>query len=62
MFGGKLESVDDSKAIAVTGVLQVVRLDNAVAVVAQHMGAAKKGLAALEIHVGRRPERDAQHG
>jgi isoquinoline 1-oxidoreductase beta subunit len=48
-FGGKLASVDDSKARAVNGVRQVVRLDNAVAVVADHMGAAKKGLAALAI-------------
>jgi isoquinoline 1-oxidoreductase beta subunit len=49
VFGGKLASVDDSKARAVNGVRQVVRLDNAVAVVADHMGAAKKGLAALAI-------------
>ena len=34
---------------AVKDVYQVVRLDNAVAVIAAHMGAAKKGLAALEI-------------
>lgn len=49
VFGGKLKSVDDSKALAVKGVRQIVRLDNAVAVVADHMGAAKKGLAALTI-------------
>jgi isoquinoline 1-oxidoreductase beta subunit len=49
VFGGKLKSVDDSKALAVKGVHQVVRLDDAVCVVADHMGAAKKGLAALEI-------------
>jgi isoquinoline 1-oxidoreductase beta subunit len=49
VFGGKLANVDDSKARAVNGVRQVVRLDNAVAVVADHMGAAKKGLAALDI-------------
>ena len=49
VFGGKLASLDDSKAKAVKGVRQVVRLDEAVAVVADHMGAAKKGLAALEI-------------
>ncbi|MDR3409293.1 MAG: xanthine dehydrogenase family protein molybdopterin-binding subunit [Methylovirgula sp.] len=47
VFGGKLGSVDESKAKAVNGVRQIVRLDNAVAVVADHMGAAKKGLAAL---------------
>jgi isoquinoline 1-oxidoreductase beta subunit len=48
-FGGRLKSVDDSKAKAVRGVRQIVRLDDAVAVVADHMGAAKKGLAALII-------------
>jgi len=49
VFGGRLAGVDDSKAMAVKGVRQVVRLDDAVAVVADHMGAAKKGLAALDI-------------
>jgi isoquinoline 1-oxidoreductase beta subunit len=49
VFGGKLASVDDSKAKAIKGVRQVVRLDDAVAVVADHMWAAKQGLAALEI-------------
>src|SRR6266851_3363268 len=49
VFGGKLRSVDDTAAKAVKGVRQIVRLDDAVAVVADHMGAAKKGLAALVI-------------
>jgi isoquinoline 1-oxidoreductase beta subunit len=49
VFGGKLKSVDDSKALAVKDVFQVVRVNDAVAVIAAHMGAAKKGLAALEI-------------
>jgi isoquinoline 1-oxidoreductase beta subunit len=49
VFGGKLKSVDDSAAKAIKGVRQIVRLDDAVAVVADHMGAAKKGLAALKI-------------
>src|SRR5258707_2054936 len=48
-FGGRVKSVDDSTAKAVKGVRQIVRLDDAVAVVADHMGAAKKGLAALVI-------------
>ena len=48
-FGGRVRSVDDSKAKAVRGVRQIVRLDDCVAVVADHMGAAKKGLAALVI-------------
>jgi isoquinoline 1-oxidoreductase beta subunit len=49
VFGGRLKSVDDRAAKAVKGVRQIVRLDDAVAVVADHMGAAKKGLAALVI-------------
>jgi isoquinoline 1-oxidoreductase beta subunit len=49
VFGGKLESVDDSKAKTIKGVVQIVHLDDAVAVVADHMAAAKKGLAALDI-------------
>jgi isoquinoline 1-oxidoreductase beta subunit len=49
VFGGRVKRVDDAKARAVKGVRQVVRLDDAVAVVADHMGAAKKGLAALVI-------------
>jgi isoquinoline 1-oxidoreductase beta subunit len=49
VFGGRVKSVDDSAAKAVNGVRQIVRLDDAVAVVADHMGAAKKGLAALKI-------------
>jgi isoquinoline 1-oxidoreductase subunit beta len=48
-FGGKVKSVKDSAARAVKGVRQIVRLDDAVAVVADHMGAARKGLEALEI-------------
>ena len=49
VFGGRLKSVNDAAAKAVKGVHQIVRLDDAVAVVADHMGAAKKGLAALVI-------------
>jgi isoquinoline 1-oxidoreductase beta subunit len=45
-FGGKLVSVDEAKAKGVRGVTQVVRLDDAVAVVAIHTWAAKQGLAA----------------
>jgi isoquinoline 1-oxidoreductase subunit beta len=48
-FGGRVKRVDDAAAKAVKGVRQIVRLDDAVAVVADHMGAAKKGLAALKI-------------
>ena len=49
VFGGRVKSVDDAAARAVKGVRQIVRLDDAVAVVADHMGAATKGLAALKI-------------
>jgi isoquinoline 1-oxidoreductase subunit beta len=49
VFGGRLKSVDDAAAKAVKGVRQIVQLEDAVAVVADHMGAAKKGLAALKI-------------
>ncbi|MEA3027413.1 MAG: isoquinoline 1-oxidoreductase subunit beta [Alphaproteobacteria bacterium] len=49
VFGGHVKSVGDSAAKAVKGVRQIVRLDDAVAVVADHMGAAKKGLEALKI-------------
>ncbi|MGB6350638.1 MAG: molybdopterin cofactor-binding domain-containing protein [Pseudolabrys sp.] len=48
-FGGRVRRVDDTAARAVKGVSQIVQLDAAVAVVADHMGAAKKGLAALKI-------------
>ena len=47
--GGRVKSFDETAARAVKGVRQIVRLDDAVAVVADHMGAAKKGLAALKI-------------
>jgi isoquinoline 1-oxidoreductase beta subunit len=49
VFGGRVKSVDDTAAQAVKGVRQIVRLEDAVAVVADHMGAAKKGLTALKI-------------
>ena len=45
-FGGKLVAVDEAKAKAVPGVTQVVRLEDAVAIVAAHTFAAKQGLAA----------------
>jgi isoquinoline 1-oxidoreductase beta subunit len=48
-LGGTLLSVDDTKAKTIPGVRQVVKLDNAVAVIADHMWAAKQGLAALDI-------------
>ncbi|GLS33519.1 isoquinoline 1-oxidoreductase, beta subunit [Mesorhizobium albiziae] len=49
VFGGRVKRVDDVAAKAVNGVRRIVQLDDAVAVVADHMGAAKKGLEALVI-------------
>jgi isoquinoline 1-oxidoreductase beta subunit len=49
VLGGKLAGIDEAKAMAIHGVRQIVRLDDAVAVVADHMWAAKQGLAALAI-------------
>ena len=49
VLGGQVAGLDDSKAKAIKGVRQIVRLDEAVAVVADHMWAAKQGLAALAI-------------
>lgn len=49
VFGGKVGKVDDSAAMKVAGVRKVVVLDDAVAVIGDHMWAAKKGLDALEI-------------
>jgi isoquinoline 1-oxidoreductase subunit beta len=49
VFGGKVAKVDDSAAKKVPGVQQVVVLDDMIAVVGDHMWAAKKGLDALVI-------------
>ncbi len=47
--GGKLKGADDSAAKKIAGVRQIVRLDDAVAVVADNMWAARQGLAALDV-------------
>jgi isoquinoline 1-oxidoreductase subunit beta len=49
VFGGKVGKVDDRAAKKIPGVRQIVVLDDAVAVVGDHMWAAKKGLDALKI-------------
>jgi isoquinoline 1-oxidoreductase beta subunit len=49
VFGGKVASVDDRAARQIPGVRQVVVLDDAVAVVGDHMWAAKKGVEALVV-------------
>ncbi|WP_338758594.1 xanthine dehydrogenase family protein molybdopterin-binding subunit [Massilia sp. METH4] len=47
VIGGKLIASNDPKALAVPGVREVLKIGNAVAVVASNMWAAKQGLAAL---------------
>ena len=49
VLGGKVARVDDARARAIPGVRQVVVLDDLVAVVGDHMWAAKQGLAALDV-------------
>ena len=49
VVGGKLRAVDDRRARQITGVRQIVSIDNAVAVVADDMWAAKRGLSALKL-------------
>jgi len=58
VFGGKLARVDDSAARKVPGVQKVVVLDDLVAVVGDHMWAAKKGLDALAIDWEEGPNAD----
>jgi isoquinoline 1-oxidoreductase subunit beta len=47
-FGGKLKAVDEKPALAIAGVSKVVKLDNAVIVLADGYWNAHKGLAALK--------------
>ena len=49
VLGGTVAGLDAAKAMAIAGVRQIVKLDDVVAVVADHMWAAKQGLAALAI-------------
>jgi isoquinoline 1-oxidoreductase subunit beta len=49
VFGGKVGKVDDTAAKKIPGVQKIVVLDDLVAVVGDHMWAAKKGLEALDI-------------
>ncbi|HWI86880.1 MAG TPA: xanthine dehydrogenase family protein molybdopterin-binding subunit [Sphingomonas sp.] len=49
VLGGTLKSLDDSAALKVRGVRQIVRLPDAVAVVADHYWGARKGLEALTL-------------
>ncbi len=58
VFGGKVRGVDDSAAKKVPGVQQIVVLDDLVAVVGDHMWAAKKGLDALVLDWDEGPNAD----
>lgn len=49
VFNGKVAAVDDTVALAVPGVRQIVRLEDLVAVVADNTWAARKGLSALKV-------------
>jgi len=49
VFGGKVAHMNEAAAKAVPGVQQVIALDDMVAVVGDHMWAAKKGLEALKV-------------
>ncbi|MEW6397103.1 MULTISPECIES: molybdopterin cofactor-binding domain-containing protein [unclassified Afipia] len=49
VFGGKVAQVDDKAARAIQGVRQVIVLNDTVAVVGDHMWAAKSGIEALKI-------------
>ncbi|MDB5605470.1 MAG: aldehyde dehydrogenase [Bradyrhizobium sp.] len=49
VFGGKIGKVDDAAAKKIPGVQKVVVLDDMVAVVGDHMWAAKQGLDALDV-------------
>ncbi|HUO01159.1 MAG TPA: molybdopterin cofactor-binding domain-containing protein [Rhizomicrobium sp.] len=49
VLGGKVAHVDDGRARTIPGVRQIVVMDDAVAVVGDHMWAAKRGLDALAV-------------
>jgi len=49
VIGGTVAGIDEARAKGIKGVRQVVRLDDLVAVVGDHMWAAKQGLAALGV-------------
>jgi isoquinoline 1-oxidoreductase beta subunit len=49
VFGGTVASFDEAAALKVAGVHQVAKLDNAVAVIADHYWAARQGLEAANV-------------
>ena len=58
VFAGKVAHVNDKRAKTTPGVRQVIVLDDFVAVVGDHMWAAKQGLAALDITWDEGPNAD----
>jgi isoquinoline 1-oxidoreductase beta subunit len=58
VIGGTLKSVNDAKARQVQGFRRTLKIHDAVAVVADHYGAAKKALALLEIEWDDGPNRE----
>jgi len=58
VLGGKVAHVNDERAKTMPGVRQVIVLDDFVAVVGDHMWAAKQGLAALDITWDEGPNAD----
>jgi isoquinoline 1-oxidoreductase beta subunit len=48
-FGGRLVGINDKRTRAIPGVIAVLQLDGAVAVVGEHFWAAKQGLDALDV-------------
>ena len=62
VFGGKVARVNDAAAQSVPGVRQIVVLDDLVAVVGDHMWAAKQGLDALEVTWDEGPNANAVDG
>jgi isoquinoline 1-oxidoreductase beta subunit len=48
-LGGRLSGINDQRTRAIPGVVEVIALDHAVAVVGEHFWAAKQGLEALDI-------------
>ncbi|MFN3623467.1 MAG: molybdopterin cofactor-binding domain-containing protein, partial [Hyphomicrobium sp.] len=48
VFGGTVASVNEAAALAVRGVVQVAKIDEAIAVIADHYWAARKGLEAAD--------------
>jgi isoquinoline 1-oxidoreductase beta subunit len=62
VFGGRVAKVDDSAAKKIPGVQKIVVLDDLVAVIGDHMWAAKKGLDALVIEWDEGPNAQISSG